>query len=166
MFPKTSLWNPQFLEKLSRIEKSEEGSLFSLVDKSKNSQPFEKGRLLREGCSSWQKRQREHGRWDGHRSAFKRAVWRCNPLRSPKLGSGIIHSPSPTPSFDMGGASLIDQLVKNLPAMQETWVRFLGQEDPLEKEMATCSSILALRIPWTEEPGSLQSMGLQESDMT
>ena len=66
----------------------------------------------------------------------------------------------------MGGASLIDQLVKNLPAMQETRVRFLGLEDPLEKEMATCSSILALRIPWTEEPGRLQSLGLQESDMT
>ena len=47
--------------------------------------------------------------------------------------------------------------IKNLPAMQETQVRFLGQEDPLEKEMATRSSILAWRIPWTEEPGGLQS---------
>ena len=56
-------------------------------------------------------------------------------------------------------ASLIAQSVKNLPAMQETWVRFLGREDPLEKEMATHSSILAWRIPWTEEPGRLQSMG-------
>ena len=64
------------------------------------------------------------------------------------------------------GASLIAQSVKNLPAMQETWVRSLGQEDPLEKEMATHSSILAWRIPGTEEPGGLQSMGLQESDMT
>ena len=50
--------------------------------------------------------------------------------------------------------------------MQETWVHFLGWEDPLEKEMATFSSLLTWRIPWTEEPGSLQSMGLQESDMT
>ena len=58
------------------------------------------------------------------------------------------------------------QSVKNLPAMQETWVRFLGQEDPLEMEMATHSSMLAWRIPWTEEPGGLQSMGSQESDMT
>ena len=66
----------------------------------------------------------------------------------------------------MGRASLVAQLVKNLPAMQETWVRFLGQEEPLEKEMATYSSILAWRIPWTEEPGRLQSMGLQELDMT
>ena len=66
----------------------------------------------------------------------------------------------------MGRASLVSQLVKNLPAMQETWVRFLGQEEPLEKEMATYSSILAWRIPWTEEPGRLQSMGLQELDMT
>ena len=53
------------------------------------------------------------------------------------------------------------QAVKNLPAMQETWVRFLGWEDPLEKGVATHSSILAWRIPWTEEPGGLQSMGLQ-----
>ena len=53
------------------------------------------------------------------------------------------------------------QTVKNLPAMQETWVQSLGQEDPLEKGMATHSSILALRIPWTEEPGGLQQMGLQ-----
>ena len=63
-------------------------------------------------------------------------------------------------------ASLIAQLVKNLPAMQETWVRLLGQEDPLEKEMATHSSILAWRIPWSEEPSELQSMGLQVSNMT
>ena len=59
-------------------------------------------------------------------------------------------------------ASLIAQLVKILPAMWETWVRFLGWEDPLEKEMATHSSIPACRIPWTEEPGGLQSMGLQK----
>ena len=52
------------------------------------------------------------------------------------------------------------------PAMQETWVRFLGQEDPLEKEMATHSSILALKIPWTEEPGRLQFRWLQELEMT
>ena len=50
------------------------------------------------------------------------------------------------------------QTVKNPPAMWETWVRSLGQEDPLEKEMATHSSILACRSPWTEEPGGLQSM--------
>ena len=53
------------------------------------------------------------------------------------------------------------QRLKCLPAMRETWVRSLGQEDPLEKEMATHSSILAWRIPWTEEPGRLQSMGCQ-----
>ena len=52
-------------------------------------------------------------------------------------------------------------MVKNLPAMQETWVRSLGQEGLLEKEMATHSSILARRIPWTEEPGGLKSVGLQ-----
>jgi len=53
------------------------------------------------------------------------------------------------------------QTVKNLPAIQETWVQSLGQEDPLEKGIATHSSILAWEIPWTEEPGGLQSMGLQ-----
>ena len=58
------------------------------------------------------------------------------------------------------------QTVKNLPAMQETWVWSLGWEDPLEKGMATHSSILAQRIPWTEEPGGLQSMGHKESDTT
>ena len=59
------------------------------------------------------------------------------------------------------GASLVAQRLKRLPAMRETWVRSLGQEDPLEKEMATYSSILAWRIPWMEKPGGLQSMGSQ-----
>ena len=59
------------------------------------------------------------------------------------------------------GASLVSQTVKNLPAMQETRVQSLGLEDPLEKGVATCSSILGWRIPWSEEPGRLQSMGLQ-----
>ena len=57
-------------------------------------------------------------------------------------------------------------MVKHLPTMWETRIRFLGQEDPLDKEMATHSSILAWRIPWTEEPGGLQSMGSLESDTT
>ena len=52
-------------------------------------------------------------------------------------------------------------MVKNPPAMQDTWVRSLGWEDPLEERMAAHSSVLAWRIPWTEEPGGLQSMGLQ-----
>ena len=56
---------------------------------------------------------------------------------------------------------LISQTIKNLPAMQETWIQYLGQEDPLENEMATHSSILAWRSPRAEEPGRLQSMGLQ-----
>ena len=58
-------------------------------------------------------------------------------------------------------ASLVAQLVKNPPAMLETWVRSLGWEDPLEKGKATHSSILSWRIPWTEEPGGLQSVGSQ-----
>ena len=60
--------------------------------------------------------------------------------------------------------TLVAEIVKNLPAMRETWVRSLGWEDPLEKGMATHSSILAWRIPWIEEPGGLQSMGSQELD--
>ena len=55
----------------------------------------------------------------------------------------------------------VAQMVKRLPAMRETWVQSQGREDPLEKEMATHSSILAWKIPWIEEPGGLQSMGLQ-----
>ena len=58
------------------------------------------------------------------------------------------------------------QRLKCLPAMWETWVRSLGREDPLEKEMAIHSSILAWRIPWTDELGGLQSTGRKESDMT
>ena len=58
-------------------------------------------------------------------------------------------------------ASLVAQLVKNLPAMQETWVQSLGWEDPLEEGMATHCSILACKIPWTEEPSGLQTMESQ-----
>ena len=63
--------------------------------------------------------------------------------------------------WDLHMASLVAQTVKCLPTMQETRVCSLGLEDPLEKEMATHSSILAWKIPWTEESGSIQSMGLQ-----
>ena len=67
----------------------------------------------------------------------------------------MLHSGSPVSVQ----ASLVAQGVKDLPAVQETWVRVLGQEDPLEKEMATHSSVLAWRIPWTEEPDRLQPRG-------
>ena len=60
-----------------------------------------------------------------------------------------------------GMASPVAQTIKRLPTMRETWVRSLGREDPLEKEIATHSSILAWKIPWTEEPGRLQSVGSQ-----
>ena len=65
--------------------------------------------------------------------------------------------------FSSSKASLVAQMVKNLPAMQETWLRSLGREDPLEKEMTTHSSTLTWEIPWTEEPGGLPSMGLQRA---
>ena len=61
----------------------------------------------------------------------------------------------------MCSSSEVAQMVKCLPAVQETWVQSLGREDPLKKEMATHSSTLAWKIPWTEEPGRLQSMGSQ-----
>ena len=61
---------------------------------------------------------------------------------------------------------VVAQMVKDLPAVRETWVWFLGQEDPLEKGMATLSSILDWRIPWTEEPGGLRFMGSQRSNTT
>ena len=64
-------------------------------------------------------------------------------------------------TFKYTWASLVAQMVKNLPAMQETQVQSLGQEDPLEGGMAIHFSILAWRIPWTEEPGGLQSKGTQ-----
>ena len=63
-------------------------------------------------------------------------------------------------------ASLVAQRLKRLPAMRETWVRFLGWEDPLEKEMATHYSILAWGIPWMEEPGGLSPRYCKESDTT
>ena len=66
-----------------------------------------------------------------------------------------------SPVFRCKGASLVAQMVKCLPAMQKTQVQSLGWEDPLEKEIETHSSILAWKIPWTEEPGRLQSMGSQ-----
>ena len=65
--------------------------------------------------------------------------------------------------LNMSFSSLIAQLVKNLPAMQETPIWFLDREDPLEKEMATHSSILAWKISWTEEPGGLQVHGVAKS---
>ena len=67
----------------------------------------------------------------------------------------------PVPEQRASLASLVAHMVKSLPAVWETRVRFLGWEDALEKEMATHSSILAWEIPWTEEPGDLQSMGSQ-----
>ena len=78
---------------------------------------------------------------------------RCSPETTTTSLTGYI----PT----QNRASLLAQRLKRLPAMRETWVRSLGQEDPLEKEMSTHSSILAWRIPWTEELGGLQSMGSQ-----
>ena len=75
----------------------------------------------------------------------------------------ILHFFFPPHSTKVSGASLRAQFVNHLPAMQETQVQFLSQEDPLEKGMATHSSILAWGIPWTEEPGGLQSMGSRKS---
>ena len=64
-------------------------------------------------------------------------------------------------NYTLKWASLMTQMVMNLPAMQETWAPSLGREDPLEEEMATNTSILAWTVLWTKEPGGLQSMGSQ-----
>ena len=80
--------------------------------------------------------------------------------------SGMGNTDFATLLYWLQRASLVAQSVKNLPAMQEIWVRSLGQEDSLEKERATHSSILSWKIPWTEEYGRLQSVGPQELDMT
>ena len=95
------------------------------------------------------------------------ALWRrhAGGLESRKTFQWIIHL-FLFLVFYLFRASLIAQSVKNLPAMQETQVWFLDLEDPMEKEMATHSSIPAWRIPWTEESGKLLSMGSRESDMT
>ena len=81
-------------------------------------------------------------------------------LQSPALQADTLPSEPPRKSYIISYVYLVAQMAKNLPAMQETQVRSLGQEDLLEKGMATHSSILAWRIPWTQEPGGLQSMGL------
>ena len=86
----------------------------------------------------------------------KESLWKHSRLKKTKRTS-----PSGQSWFSTVWASQVAQMVKNLPAMQETWVQSLGQEDPLEKGMATHSSIFAWRIPWTEEPVGLQSMESQ-----
>ena len=106
--------------------------------------------------------------------ALGRVLWQCLRKLKAYTNSGIQHSTSghksnrneclgPLIYMCLGNsrASLIAQLGKNLPSVQETWVQFLCWEDPLEDEMATHSSIFAWRISWTEEPGGLQSMGSQ-----
>ena len=90
--------------------------------------------------------------WVGCHCLLRAEGWM---LRKPFIASSFWFVISITLGFP-GGA-----VVKNLLAMRETWVRSLGQEDPSEKEMATHSGILAWKIPWTEEPGGLQSMGSQ-----
>jgi len=108
--------------------------------------------------------------------SFSSVSWRRSPSHFTQVCNGV----SPRDEFTSGLQScmvlphcvisevldgisycMVAQRLKHLPAMWETWVWSLGREDPLEKEMATHSSILAWRIPWTEEPGGLQSTGLQ-----
>ena len=100
-------------------------------------------------------------------SSFCPGLWGCKchkwltqSLIAGNLGSREIKSQNEERANEEG-ASLVGQRLRPLPAMQETWVQSLGQEDPLEKKMATHSGILAWRILWTEEPGGLQSTGSQ-----
>ena len=92
-----------------------------------------------------------------------RGAWRAMVHGVARVGYNLVTKPSPPPASPSRvlRASLEAQTVKNLPAVRETWIRSLGHEDPLEKRMATHSSILAWKIPWTEEPGRLQFTGLQ-----
>ena len=91
-----------------------------------------------------------------------RSLGREDPLEKEiATHSSILAAPPPHKRGSKKRASLVAQLVRNPPAVQETRVRSLGWEDPLEKEMATHSSILAWQISWTEEPDGLQSMGSQ-----
>ena len=85
-------------------------------------------------------------------------IWQFNLKSSVNLSKSLLLFESQFPNI---GASLVVQMVKNPPAIWETWVQSLSQEDLLEKGMATHSSILAWKIPWTEEPGGLQSTGLK-----
>ena len=89
--------------------------------------------------------------------AFSKIIWSLYPFQVIAI-SFQLHFQVLKPNL---ATSLVSQTVKSLPAMEETQVWSLGQEDPLEKEMATQSSILAWKIPWIEEPRGLQSMGLQ-----
>ena len=84
----------------------------------------------------------------------------CHPFHTPS-GTGSKPLVKPLTTLYLLGASPVAQMVKKLPAMQETWVQSLGQADSLEKGMTTHSSILTQRIPWTEEPGRLQFLGSQ-----
>ena len=86
----------------------------------------------------------------------------CN-AGNPSSTSGLGRPPGELIGYPLhySWASLVAQMIKNLPAMRDTWVPSLGWEDPLEEGMATHSSIPAWRIPWAEEPGGLQSIGSQ-----
>ena len=83
-----------------------------------------------------------------------------------KVFSGRQRYPNLVRDLEDKGASPVTQMVKNPPAVQETWVQSPNGEDPLEEGITTHSSILAWEIPWTKEPGGLQSMGCKESDVT
>ena len=92
---------------------------------------------------------------------FVEEIW-CKWLQAFQVVLVVKNLPANTGDLrDATRASFVAQLVKNQPAMRETWVRSLGWEDPLEKEMAIHSSTIAWKTPWTEEPSRLQSMGPQ-----
>jgi len=84
-----------------------------------------------------------------------------HPLDSPLSSPSTLTTWRSLSEIILGSQSLVAQMVKSLPAVWETWVRSLGREDPLEKEMATHCSILAWKIQWMEEPGRLQSVALK-----
>ena len=100
--------------------------------------------------------------WAKSRTLVKdRGCWRLEPMGLQRVSHDSVTKHNTAQHKTEFGASLVAQMIKSLPAMQETPVRSLGQEDALERGMATHSSILAWRYPWAEDPCRLQSMGLQ-----
>ena len=114
-------------------------------------------------CSPWGHKESDVTWWLNN----SKQEFVCNARDSSSIpGSGRLPGEGIDCPLQYSWASLVAQMVKNLPAVQETWFQSLGQKDPLEEGMATYSSILAWRIPWTEEPGGLQSMGCRKASDT
>ena len=119
--------------------------------------------LMLGGIGGRRRRGRQRMRWlDGITDSMDLSLSELQQLvMDREAWCAVIHGVAKSRTRLRDWTELVAQRLKHLPGMPETWVLSLGQKDPLEKEMATHSSILAWEIPWTEEPGGLQSMGSQ-----